>query len=194
MELCEIISKLETMLTPKRFAHSIGVRDTAVRLAKKYGADEKKAELSGLLHDCAKNIPKEDMVAMCEKLGVYLDDETKSQLSLVHANLGAKLCETEFGVTDPDILNAVRYHTLGRPNMTLLEKIVFLSDAIEPTRIDHTGLSELRELAEIDLDAAVCFSANLTIDFVRSKGCPLHSQTFKTRDYYLNKTKERVSV
>ncbi len=193
MQLPEMISKLETMLTPKRFAHSIGVRDTAVRLAKKYGADEKKAELAGLLHDCAKNIPKEEMVSMCEKLGVILDEETKTQLSLVHADLGAKLCQTEFGIDDPEVIDAIKFHTLGRPNMTLLEKIVFLSDAIEPTRVQHVGLNELRELAEIDLDRAVCYSANLTIDFVRSKGCPLHSQTYETRDYYLNLTKERVN-
>lgn len=194
MELPEIQTKLESMLTPKRFAHSVGVRDTAVRLAKKYGADVKKAELAGLLHDCAKNIPKEEMVALCDKLGVILDDETKTQLSLVHADLGAKLCQTEFGISDPEIISAIKYHTLGRPNMTLVEKIVFLSDAIEPTRIQHVGLDELREIAEIDLDEAVVFSANLTIDFVKSKGCALHSQTYKTRDYYLELTNKKKGV
>lgn len=188
MELSQMVGKLETMLTPKRFKHSLGVMETAKRLAVKYGADEKKAELAGLLHDCAKNIPKEEMVALCEKLNVELDDETKQQLSLVHADLGAKLCQTEFGITDPEIISAIKLHTLGRPDMTLLEKIIFLSDAIEPTRKEHDGLYELRSLAETDLDKAVCFSAELTIAFVRSKGCPLHSQTLKTRNYYFNIT------
>lgn len=194
METSLILKKLETMLTPKRFAHSVGASETAERLAKKYGADSEKAKIAGLVHDCAKNIPKEEMVEMCERLGVVLDEETKNQLSLVHADLGAKLCQTEFGITDPEIISAVKYHTLGKPGMTLVEKIVFLSDAIEPTRTDHVGLTELRELAEIDLDEAVVYSANLTIDFVQGKGCSLHSQTYKTRDYYENLVKERKVV
>lgn len=184
MNPSQMLSKLETMLTPKRFAHSVGVRDSAILLAKKYGADVKKAEIAGLLHDCAKNIPKSEMVAMCENLGVQLDEETKNQLSLVHADLGAKLCQTEFGIDDPEIISAIKYHTLGRPNMTVLEKVVFLADAIEPTRIMHEGLTKLREIAEYDLDKAVLFSAELTINFVKSKGCDLHTQTYQTRDYY----------
>ena len=193
MELPQMTQKLQTLLTPKRFAHSVGVSLTARRLAEMYGADADKAEIAGLLHDCAKNMPKDVMVRLCDELEVELDEETRLQLSLVHADLGAKLCQTEFGITDKEIISAIKYHTLGKPNMTTLEKVVFLADAIEPTRTEHEGLSELRRLAEIDIDEAVYFSSELTIRFVTSKGCKLHSQTLKTRDYY-KKCRKRVSI
>ncbi len=184
MELSQMQEKLKGMLTEKRFQHSLGVMDSAVHLAKIFGESEEKARIAGLLHDCAKDINKELMPSMCDELGVELDAVKREQRSLIHADLGAKLVQTEFGVSDPDIISAIRYHTLGRPNMTALEKILYIADFIEPNRKDFPGLADIRELAELDLDIAMLTAVNASIRYVKSQNKVLHEQSVKTQAYY----------
>ncbi len=178
--------KLSTMLTEHRYTHSIGVMETAEKMARIFGTDTEKALVAGLLHDCAKQIDRSVQLKMCKERGIEIDDIKKSAPSLVHADLGASVAETEFGVNNEDILNSIKYHTLGRENMTDLEKILFLADIIEPNRRDFEGLTELRRLCEKDLDEAMLFGLTLSIKNVERKGRILHTQTIEAQKYYKN--------
>ena len=195
-EIEKISKKLMKELDEDRYRHTQGVMYTSAALAMRYGADLKKALLAGLLHDCAKDMDKSEMPALCDRLGVELDPVKREQRSLIHADLGAKLAQTEFGVTDPDIISAIRYHTLGRPEMTTLEKILYIADFIEPNRKSFIGLDELRELSELDLDFAMLKALDSSISYVRSQGKVLHEQSLLTQAYYSKiaaaKKKEKV--
>lgn len=198
MELSQMEKKLQGMLSEKRYRHSLGVMETAVHMAQIFGVSQESARIAGLLHDCAKDIDKELMPKMCEELGVYLDPVKYEQRSLIHADLGAKLAEDEFGITDAEILDAIRYHTLGRPNMTVLEKILYIADFTEPNRKSFPGLDELRELAELDLDLAMLRAVESSIRYVKSQGKTLHEQSLLTQKYYSelisSRKKEKVMI
>lgn len=194
MTLEAIEQKLAAMLTPTRYTHSLGVMETAVAMAQRFGADVEKARLAGLLHDCAKDIDYDKMIPLCRELGVELDPVKQEQKGLIHADLGAKMLETEFGITDPDIIGAVKYHTLGRENMTDLEKILYLADMTEPNRRAYDGLSELRELCKTNLNCAMLFGLERSIDHIRHKRKKLHSQTLAAQQYFLTLCKEKVTV
>lgn len=194
MTLEAMEQKLVGMLTPARYTHSLGVMETAVKMAQRFGADPEKARLAGLLHDCAKDIDFDEMLPLCDKLGVALDPVKREQKGLIHADLGAKLLETEFGITDPEIIGAVKYHTLGRENMTDLEKILYLADMIEPNRRSYDGLEELRRLCKTNLNCAMLFGVERSIDHIRHKRKKLHSQTLAAQQYFLTLCKEKVTV
>lgn len=193
VDIEKLQEKLKTMLTPCRYQHSIGVMETAAQMATLFGENVEKARIAGLLHDCAKDIDKSKMVAMCENLGVYLDPMKKEQRSLIHADLGAKLLETEFQIDDPDIISAVKHHTLGRENMNNLEKILYLADLIEPNRKPYEGIEELRRLSEKNLDCAMLCAVEQSIEHIQHKHKPLHSQTLATQQYFLKLCKEKVT-
>ena len=186
MDINSMRSKLKGMLLEKRFNHSIMVCETAKELAKMYGADIKKAEIAGLLHDCAKNFSKDEMFNMCEKYSIKLDDVTKKQVGLIHAFLGAEVAKDLFGVDDDEIYDAIFYHTVGKPNMSLLTKIIYIADAIEPLR-NYEGVEHLRELAHADLDKALVYQIDITIKSVLKRGSLLHLNTVDTRNYYLSR-------
>lgn len=171
---------LETMLTPSRFAHSLGVRDTAVTLAKIHGADTEKAEIAGLLHDNAKNM--DNIYERARDLEVELDEYELNSPALVHAKLGAETAKCIFGITDPEILDAIRYHTVGRANMTLLEKIIFVADLTEPGR-DFPDVPPIRALSETDLDAAVCQCIRTTVRINESRGAVVHPAAYDVLNY-----------
>lgn len=191
MNIQQMREKLKNVLSEKRFNHSIGVMETAVKMAERFGCDKEKARIAGLLHDCAKEVDKDNAVLMCDELGIEIDDEKRVQKGLLHADLGAELIVLEYGIDDSEIYDAVKCHTMGRCNMTTLDKILYLADFIEPTRRDFEGLSELRELSFKDLDEAMLFAIKLSISFVLGKGKTLHKQTIKTRDYFEKVIKER---
>lgn len=181
-----IIENLKSTLEKERFEHSIGVMEMAVKLAKIHGADEKKAKLAGLLHDCAKNIPYDEMYKMCEDYGIELDEIIMKQPGLVHAFLGAYIAKRDYGIDD-EIYDAIYYHTVGKPNMSLLTKIIYISDSIEKNR-HYEGVEELRALAYEDLDRALVMQIDDTIRSVLRKRTLLHTNTIDTRNYYLEKT------
>ena len=191
MTIKQMEEKLKNVLSERRFNHSIGVMETAVKMAEYFGCDVEKARIAGLLHDCAKEIDKDDAVSLCEEFGIEVDEVKRVQKGLLHADLGAKILDLEYGVDDEEIYDAVKCHTMGRCGMTDLDKILYLADFIEPTRKEFDGLSKLRELCFRDLDEAMLFAINLSISFVMGKGKVLHKQTIKTREYFTKLIEER---
>ncbi len=186
--------KLGTLLTDHRYTHSLGVVETAVKMAQIFGADTKKTEIAALLHDRAKQIPHNTQLEMCKEYQIPLDEVKEKELGLLHAELGAYLAEQEFGVTDAEILDAIRYHTLGRANMTTMEKILYLADIIEPNRKDFEGLSELRKLCFRDLDRALLFGFGLTIAHTNRRGHILHNQTIDAEKFIREKLRKEEAI
>lgn len=179
-----IIQKLKTNLDKERFIHSLGVMNTAAKLAENYGADIKKAETAGLLHDCAKCMDTVSQLKIAENFGILLDDIVKHERVLIHGPVGAILAKRDYGITDNQILNAIKIHTTGDINMSLLEKIIFLSDFIEPGRC-FEGVDELRVKAFKDLDGAIIDAFDSTIRYVLKKRSLLHPKTISARNFIL---------
>ncbi len=178
--------KLKSMLLEKRYLHSVSVMETAVKMAKFYGADEEKAKIAGLLHDCAKNYSAGEMISLCDEYGIDLDEVSKKQHGLIHAFLGAEIAKREFGICDEEIYDAIYYHTVGKPNMSTLTKIIYIADGIEPLRI-YEGVEHLREVAFSDLNKAIIYQMDITIKSVLKKGTLLHPGTVSTRNYYISR-------
>jgi len=167
----EIVRK---QLTKRRYEHTVRVTDTALALAIKYGADRNKTELAAALHDYAKFRPEEEMKHIIEEDDGIGDDLLSYNLELWHAPVGAHLVEEEVGISDPDILRAIRYHTTGRADMTLLEKVIFLADYIEPGR-DFPGVEEVRR--EDNLNTAIVQALGNTVIFLIDKKQKVHPDT-----------------
>lgn len=170
MPLEDVKESLQSRLKPNRFAHTIGVAETARRLAARYGVAPGRAYLAGLLHDCAKWMCYADMVSLVKG---QIDDLTEAELCnepVLHAPAGMLVAQRDYGVQDPEILSAIRKHTVGSGKMTPLEKLIYTADFVEPGRKPIPGLEEARRLAEIDLDAATRKCAILTRDHVISCG------------------------
>jgi predicted HD superfamily hydrolase involved in NAD metabolism len=168
---------VKAQLTEHRYQHTIGVMETAIMLAENYGADVSKAELAAIFHDYAKFRPKDEMKQ------IILEQNMPAELleynsELWHAPVGAYLAEKEAGITDLEVLDAIRYHTSGRVGMTLLDKIIYLADYIEPGR-HFPGVDEVRAMAEEDLDKALVQSMKNTIQFLMKKNQPVFPDTFK---------------
>ena len=145
-ERINLIRELETELAYGRFIHTLNVSCTAANLAMCYGFDTDIAETAGLLHDCAKCMNLAKMLKICDKAGVELSEYERNSGSLLHSKAGAVLAQSKYGIKDEDILNAIRYHTTGRPGMSLLEKIIFVADYIEPGRDSAPNLPVVRAL------------------------------------------------
>lgn len=185
MEESKIKKYLENALSEKRFKHSIGVAEEAERLADKYGADKKKAYLAGLVHDVAKEIDTDSARNMLkDRFGIRVDPVTYNVPKLLHAPLGACLAQTEFGIFDAEILDAVKYHTTAKADMSLLTKIIYMADYIEPNR-DFEGVEELRKQAYQDLDEAIITGLDYTISELLSDGKMFHPDTVHARNYLI---------
>ena len=163
----ELERLIKERLSEKRFLHSLRVRDEAVKLARHYGCDEEKAEKAALLHDFCRNMSREESDAYVKKYG--LNDKFLGNVSLAHSKVAARLLREEYGILDEEILRAIENHTTGRPGMSLLEKIIYVADAIEPGR-DYPGLDELREMAYNNIDTACLLALDRSIQYVLSKG------------------------
>jgi len=177
MPWTEIEETLKARLKPGRFVHTLGVAETAMRLASRYGVDPQRARLAGLLHDCAKSMDYAEMVALVKANVPDADAEELAMEPVLHAPAGMVTARDEFGVRDPGILAAIRNHTLGDSGMSALEKLIYLADFIEPNRKPFDGLEEVRALAETDLTAAVRLSARMSNEYVISRGGKLNSRT-----------------
>ena len=186
-ELKQISRKLSKILKKDRYNHTLGVMYTAASLAMCYGADIRKAMTAGLLHDCGKYLSAEEQIRLCRKKNISLTESELEMPALVHAKLGAYLARHEYGITDPDILDAINYHTTGRPDMTLLEKIVYIADYIEPNRKEIPGLDQIRRIVFTDIDRAVCLSAGSTVRYLRNGGKAVDPMTVNTYNFYKRK-------
>jgi nicotinate-nucleotide adenylyltransferase len=179
----KIMSYLKTVLGERKFTHTLGVEKEAVRLCRLYGGNEEKARVAALLHDAAKNMPPDKKLAACKEYGIKLDSVLKSHPDLTHQFIGAKIAEHLFGITDGEILNAVKFHTTGRRNMSRLEKIIFVADCTEPYRSDYNGLTEIRAAADESLDRAFLVAIKFSIEHVKSKQQPLHPLSLEALDF-----------
>lgn len=184
MDRNDIRKKLKKELDKGRYEHTKGVMYTAGCLAMAHGYSVEKAMLAGLLHDCAKCIPNDEKIRMCEKNDILITAVEYDSPYLLHAKLGAYLAETEYKVSDPEILHSIKVHTTGEPDMSLLDKIVYIADYIEPGRDKAPNLEEVRRLAFEDLDACMAKILSDTLKYLSSRGGSIDSTTKMTYEYY----------
>ncbi len=188
----EIIDVLSSLLETHRFIHTMGVAMTSAGLATVFGADPQKAYLAGLLHDVAKYMTNEEQLALCEKYEIKLTKSQLNNLPIIHGELGAYMAQKDFGVNDTEVLNAIRYHTTLRPNMTELEKIVYAADYLEPTR-DHDAkpysLFEIRKVMNENLDKTVYMILEDTVNHLISTGKDFDVMTKKSYEYMIEHMK-----
>ena len=173
----QILDILKSELKPGRYVHTLGVAETARRLAPRFGVDPMRAELAGLLHDCAKSMPIDELRKLAREGVPDVDAEELAAERVVHAPAGSVLAERRFGVRDRSILSAIRKHTLGGAEMSAMDALIYVADFIEPNRKDFPGLREARNLAESDIFAAARLCARLTDEHVKREGGRSHPRT-----------------
>ncbi|MDU5083988.1 bis(5'-nucleosyl)-tetraphosphatase (symmetrical) YqeK [Veillonella sp.] len=187
MDIKEIETDLSYKLSKKRFIHTLGVVNSAMYLAKKYGANIEDAHLAALLHDCAKEIPLLEMRDLVADLPC--DQDMLHSGALLHGLAGMVLANTQYGVTNPDILEAIRVHTTGKENMSKLDKIIFLADYIEPNR-KFPGVNDIRLAAEQSLDVGVLCGFDMTIRHLIDSGDSIYPLTILSRNDLLRHMKK----
>ncbi|MBC8535704.1 bis(5'-nucleosyl)-tetraphosphatase (symmetrical) YqeK [Feifania hominis] len=187
---CDGIKLLEQMLSEKRFRHSLSVRDEAVRLARRYGADEQKAEIAGLYHDVTKDMGPAEQLKMCDEFGIMLNAVERSSYKLLHALTGACYTRERLGVDDEEIFGAIYYHTTGRADMTLLEKIIYMADYVEPLR-DFDGVEPVRAIVYEDLDRALLLALDNSFFELLGKHAQIHPNTLEARNFLLEKRQKK---
>lgn len=184
-ELYEIAKE---KLSEKRFNHTLGVVDRAIQYAEIYNENIEKVKIAAILHDIAKEIPKEESYNMLEKCGVKLDDIEKRNFNLIHSILGAEIAKNEYKLDD-DIVNAIKYHTTGRENMSMLEKIIYLADATELNRNymsneNELSLNELVELIKTNIDEGLEYTLKWNLQSVLRRNLLVHLNTVKAYNFY----------
>lgn len=190
MTIQQIHDRLKEVLSPKRFKHSLGVMETAVKLAAQNGVDTKKAELAGLLHDCAREMTVEDILKICRQNNIEVDDISLIQPKLLHGPAGSIVAREVYGIEDEEILNAIYCHTTGRRNMSTLDKIIFLADYIEPGR-DFPGVDKAREAVFEDLDKGMVVSLTGIIKHLVEKRGLIQIDTIDTWNFIINSYREK---
>ena len=158
----KLYNDVKNILSEERFSHSERVVKRAIEYAKNYNLDLEKVKLVAIAHDIAKEIPKEEIIKYCEKIGVTLDNIEKENLALAHGKIGAKICIEKYGFTE-EMANAVKYHTTGRAKMSLFEKIIFLADSTEEGR-NYSELDWLVNLVKTNIDEAMVFVLKFNIE------------------------------
>ena len=185
MNVDEMRKILSQRLKKSRFAHSIGVADTAVKLAKRFKVDTEKAYIAGLLHDCAREFENDQLPVEAIKRGIEIGPVEKSMPLLLHSYIGAKMIKEIYGVDDEEIFWAIWRHTVGGRNMTKLDKIIYFADMIEPHR-DYPGVDKLRKLAEsATLDEILFTALSESIIFIVQKKSLIHPDTVAARNEIL---------
>lgn len=183
-QLRKIRKAVEKVQDAKRFEHTQGVEYTAAALAMRYGIDIDSARAAGLLHDSAKCLSDEKRLSICKKNHIQVTEVERKNPFLLHAKVGAYLAREKYGIKDPDILNAIQNHTTGRKNMSLLEKIIFVADYIEPGRKHAPDLAVVRKLAFIDIDRALLKILRDTLQYLKTSGGDIDPMTEETWRYY----------
>lgn len=189
--LKNIKKELKSSLDKNRYEHTLGVAYTAMCLAMKYEVDLDKAELAGLLHDCAKCISDEKKLKKCYEHNINITEIEKEQPYLLHSKLGAFMAMDKYDIHDKEIINAILKHTTGTADMTMLEKIIYVADYIEPRRNKATNLPLLRKLAFEDIDMTVFIIMKDTVEYLKNKNTKIDDTTLKAYVYYENLIKNR---
>jgi predicted HD superfamily hydrolase involved in NAD metabolism len=185
--LDELRKNMKSILSDRRYQHSLGVEQVSYDLALIHGEDVLKASIAGILHDCAKYLTDEELLQECDNNHIEITEiERKLPNMLLHAKVGAVYAKKKYKIADESIIKAIEYHTTGRPAMTKLEKIIFIADYIEPNRIMIPNIDYIREVAYENLDEALKISLKQTLEYLEGKGqliCPMTKETY---DYYVN--------
>ncbi len=191
MDMREIRKKLKKSLDRERYEHTKGVMYTAAGLAMAHGCPIEKAMLAGLLHDCAKCLPTEDKLKLCEQHDILVSDIERENPGLLHAKAGMALAEEKYRITDPEILHAIKVHTTGEPNMNMLDKIIYVADYIEPMRCQAPHLDEIRQLAFKYLDQCVAEILYDTMHYLSGRKGSIDPTTEITYEFYRHYGKEQ---
>lgn len=181
----ELKSLLKSRMNEHRYMHSLNVAKRAVFLAKKYGADEEKAEFAGLVHDICKGISVEEQLEIIKNAGVDLDEDTMKSPALWHSIAGSVYCKKELSVTDEDVLNAVRYHTSGRGGMSILEKVVYMADLTSAER-NYPDADYTRNLTDKSLDEGIAYGVRWIAGDLKRRGFPCGKETEALLEEYKN--------
>ncbi len=179
LDIPELRACSYSMVMQKRVRHIRGTEEEAVRLARRWGADEEYARRAGILHDCTKYLELEEQLELCEKYGVELDELEHRAVKLLHSKTGACIARHVFGEPD-EVFDAIFWHTTAKENMTTLEKILYVADYMEPNR-DFDGVERLRELAYRNLDSALLLGVETTIQEMKDRNLPVHSSTLRAQ-------------
>ena len=185
----KIRKKIKLRQDGARFEHTVGVMYTAAALAMRYGGDMEKAYLAGLLHDCAKHYTGEKKVELCEKYKLPITKAERDNPGLLHAKLGAYIAERKYKVDDKEILDSIIWHTTGRPNMTLMDKIVYIADYIEPNRNQAPKLDYFRRLAFEDIDECLYQILEASLAYLETRNEVIDPMTEQTYIFYKKQLK-----
>jgi nicotinate-nucleotide adenylyltransferase len=184
LDIPELRACSYSMVRQKRVPHIRGTEEEAMRLAKRWGADVTLAQRAAILHDCTKYLELEPQLELCRKYGVELDELEQKAVKLLHSKTGACMAKYVFGEPE-EVYQAIFWHTTGKADMTLLDKILYMADYIEPNR-DFDGVEQLRAMAYTDLDRAMLMGVEATIQDMEERGSPIHINTQQARDWFLN--------
>jgi predicted HD superfamily hydrolase involved in NAD metabolism len=188
----EVLAWLSENVPPKRIQHILGVEQMAIQLATHYQLDTSKAAQAGLMHDLAKYFKPQRLLRLAQAEGLPIDEVDIAAPHLLHADVSAIVARTEFGVTDPIILQAIADHTLGRPGMGAMSCIVFLADSLEAGRGDNDKLRLLRQLSHENLYKAVWYTCDYSLEYLLSTRCLIHPRTIRTRNWAMTMSYDLV--
>ena len=184
MELQQLRDSIKPWMEESRYRHSLGTEAVACDLALIHGCNMWKACIAGILHDCAKDLSDDALIKECIRYQLPVSEVERQRALLLHAKVGAAYAEDKFGIKDEEILNAIRYHTTGRPGMSLLEKIIFISDYIEPYRKPLPKIDRIRWEAYNHLDSAIFMISEDILDYLKNNGSVIDTMTMDTYEYY----------
>ncbi len=176
--------QLKSRLAPMRYEHSLSVSFTCMSLAMRYGYDIDKAELAGLLHDCGKRYSDDVILKKCLKHNIEVTEAENRALPVLHAKYGAWLAEQKYQISDAEILSAIGCHTTGKPDMSTLDKILYIADYIEPRRYKAENLPQMRALAFVDLDRTMFAILDSTLEYLTKKGGGIDPMTRDAHAYF----------
>lgn len=186
----EIKLYLKENLVDKRYTHTLGVADTAKKLAKLNGISEEVAEIAGLAHDVAKNLSKVRMKELMEENNIVLSEVEEKNANLWHSIIAHIEAKDKLKIEDEEILDAIRWHTTGKESMSVLAKIIYIADMIEPGR-NFEGVEDIRKITFEDLDRGVYYGLTRSIEFLLTKNLLIDENTIKARNHFLFDTEFR---
>lgn len=181
-------TQLQSSLEEMRYEHSLSVSFTCLNLAMCHGYNMDKAELAGLIHDCGKEYCAEALLKKCLEHNIELTEAERNALPVIHAKYGAWLAENKYQITDREILDAICCHTTGKPEMTTLDKILYIADYIEPRRCKASELPRIRKLAFVNLDETMYLILSETLEYLKKRGGVIDPTTVEAYEYFKKMT------
>ena len=183
----ELRDRVRKRMREKRYIHTLGVEEKAVELAEKYGADIEKCRIAAILHDVAKEMQIDKMKDICQKnFSEELSKEDMEINEILHGFAGCIIARDEFGITDEDILNGIKYHTVGKKGLSLLGRIIYIADGIEKNR-DYPAVDEIRREVEKDLDKGIILEIDSTVEYLTERKGKIHKNTVEMREWLKKK-------